>query len=73
MATTPDGEPEAAVPSEVSSEVSTAGPLILKQPVFHWQQDATGQPVMVELAPGDPAPDSLSPAQIEDFRARGIL
>ena len=58
--------------AKVSSEVST-GALILKQPVFHWQQDATGQPVMVELAPGDPAPDSLNQAQIEDFRARGIL
>ncbi len=69
MANTPDGETEAAVPSEVS----TAGALILKQPVFHWQKDATGQPVLVELAPGDPAPDSLNPAQIEDFRARGIL
>lgn len=50
-----------------------AGALILKQPVFHWQQDANGQPVRVELAPGDPAPDSLTPEQIEDFRARGIL
>ena len=47
--------------------------LILKQPVFHWRKDATGTDVLVELAPGDPAPDSLTPEQIEDFRARGIL
>ena len=47
--------------------------LILKQPVFHWRKDAAGADVLVELAPGDPAPDSLTPEQIKDFRARGIL
>lgn len=69
-------KPYDVAPAEAEAEVfevSTAGSLILKQPVFHWQQDASGQPVRVELAPGDHAPDSLTPEQIEDFRARGIL
>lgn len=67
MAKTPDGEPVA------EPQVATAGPLILKQPVFHWQTNAAGAPELIELAPGDAAPASLSPEQIEDFRARGIL
>ena len=58
---------------EKAPEPDAPAALILKQPVFHWQKDAAGADVLVELAPGDPAPDSLTPEQIEDFRARGIL
>lgn len=58
---------------EKAPEPDAPAALILKQPVFHWRKDAGGADVMVELAPGDPAPDSLTPEQIEDFRARGIL
>ena len=67
MAKSPDFETGAEV------QAANAGQLTLKQPVFHWQTSATGEPELFELAPGDAAPASLSPEQIEDFRARGIL